>query len=133
MSLDNQSVVQRAYDSFARGDLDGLLDMLTEDVRWSTVGPEKASAFFGERIGREGAAEYFRRLSEIVEITDISPNQFLTNGDTVVVLGHSDGVSRRTGDSMRAQWVQVFTVRGDQISSYQEFADNTVILDALAA
>ncbi len=133
MSHDNQSVVQRAYDYFAKGDLDGLLAMLTDDVRWSTVGPSKASPFFGERIGREGAAEYFRCLSEIVEITNISPNRFLTDGDTVVVLGHSDGVSRRTGDPTRAQWVQVFTVRGDQISSYQEFADNTVILDALAA
>ena len=133
MSNDNQSVVQRAYDYFAKGDLNGLLDMLTDDVRWSTVGPAVVSPFFGERTGRDGAAEYFRSLSEIVEITRISPNRFLTDGDTVVVLGHSDGVSRRVGEPTRAQWVHVFTVRGDQISSYQEFADNTVILDALAA
>jgi ketosteroid isomerase-like protein len=133
MSLDNQSVVQRGYDRFVKGDLDGLFNTMTDDVKWTAVGPPDASPLFGERSGRDGAAEYFRQLGEILDITSLSPNRFLTDGDTVVVLGHSDGVLRQTGEPVRTPWVHVFTVRGDQIASYQEFVDTTVLLKAQQA
>ena len=133
MSHDNQSVVQRGYDCFTKGDLQGVLDTLTDDVTWTTVGPADAFPLFGERAGREGAAEYFRQLAEIMEVSSISPNRFLIDGDTVVVLGHSDGALRKTGEPVRTEWVHVFTVRGDQIASCKEFADVTLLMKAQSA
>uniref|UniRef100_B0T3P4 Ketosteroid isomerase-like protein n=1 Tax=Caulobacter sp. (strain K31) TaxID=366602 RepID=B0T3P4_CAUSK len=133
MGHDNQSIVQRGYDCFVKGDLDGLFSTMTDDVQWSVVGPPDAFPLFGERSGREGAAEYFRQLGEILDITSISPNRFLSDGDTVVVLGHTDGVMRKTGEPVRTQWVHVFTLRDDQIASYQEFVDTTVLMKAQMA
>ena len=133
MSSASQSVVQRGYDCFSKGDLDSLLATLTEDVEWSVVGPPDAFSLFGDRTGRDGAAEYFRLVGETLDITEFSPTRFLVDGDTVVVLGHSDGIVRKTGRAIRNKWVHVFTVRGDQISRFEEFVDSTVVMEVLQA
>jgi ketosteroid isomerase-like protein len=36
---ENLQVVHQAYEAFGRGDVPGVLAMLTEDVEWSTPGP----------------------------------------------------------------------------------------------
>lgn len=118
---------------FHQGRSGRLLDTLTEDVQWNVVGPPETFPLFGERSGRDGAIEYFRQLADVLQVTQISPSRFLVDGDTVVVTGHSDGVMRKTGETVRSKWVHVFTVRGGQIASYEEFVDPAVVFKALGA
>ncbi len=129
MSNANQSVVQRAYECFEKGDVDGVLDMLTDDVSWVVVGPTDVFPVFGVRRGRDGAAEYFRLLAENLDLRNFAPGRYVSEGDTVVVLGHSDGVVRHTGRPLATDWAHVFTLRDGKICGYQEFVDSAQVIE----
>ncbi len=133
MSNANQSVVQRAYKCFEHGDIDGLLDTLTDDVSWKVVGPAEVFPLFGERRGRDGAAEYFRLFAENLDLRDFSPRRYVAQDDTVVVLGHSKGVVRHTGRPLESDWVHVFTLRDGKICGYQEFVDSAKVVESQLA
>ena len=52
----NVDVVQQAYEAFGRGDIPGVLELLTDDVEWTMQGPSMIP-FAGTFRGREGIAE----------------------------------------------------------------------------
>jgi ketosteroid isomerase-like protein len=51
----NVAVVQQAYEAFGRGDIFGVLDLLTDDVVWTFQGPSTIP-FAGVHRGRQGIA-----------------------------------------------------------------------------
>jgi hypothetical protein len=57
----NLQVVHQAYAAFGKGDVPGVLAILTEDVRWSTPGPPDVIPYAGLRTGHEQVAGYFDR------------------------------------------------------------------------
>jgi ketosteroid isomerase-like protein len=58
------------------------------------------------------------------------PEEFLTDGEKVVVLGRYSGTSKATGRSFEAPFAHVFTVRDDAIVDMRQYADTTLVHDA---
>jgi hypothetical protein len=52
MSNANITLVQGLYAAFGRGDIAGVIGMLTPDVDWQTLGPAKNYPVFGQRKGQ---------------------------------------------------------------------------------
>lgn len=119
----NTRIVQEAYAAFGSGDVPGLLDKMTDDIKWSVPEIENA-AFAGSRTGKEAVAEFFTQLPEAEDMTEFTPREFIAQGDKVVVLGHSTATVRATGRTYETDWVHVFTVKEGKIASFLEFFDN---------
>jgi uncharacterized protein len=119
---DNVRVIQDAYKAFVERDIAGVLSALTDDVYWDVPGSEDVP-FAGVRHGRNAVGEFFRLLSESDEVLQFEPRQYLTDGDTVVVLGHYRGLVKSTGLTNDFDWVQVVSVRDGKISSFRQFFD----------
>ncbi len=128
----NTKVVQEAYAAFGRGDVQGILDRLTDDVIWNGVyGAAAYVPTSGERRGKGAVATFFKQVAEHVNFLTFEPKEFIATGDKVVALGHYTAKTP-TGKSFDSDFAMVFTLRNGTVSHFQEFSDSAAINSAYA-
>lgn len=128
---ENVAVIQNAYAAFARGDIQTILDTLTEDVEWILPG-EGFIPQSGTYRGREGVASFFQKLSQTTEFSSFEPRKFVAEGDLVIALGYYKARAKETGRSFESQWAMSFTMRGGKVSNFREYTDTATIARAYA-
>ena len=127
----NVAVVQQAYEAFGRGDIPGVLELLTDDVEWTMQGPS-VIPFAGTYRGREGIEEFFTLLDETLEIEQFEPRKFVGQDDTVV-LGYERDVVKQTGRGFETEWAHVYTLRDGKIAMGLFIEDTAAYVEALSA
>ena len=132
MSESNLDVVRRGYEAFGRGDIDGLMAELDEQIQWVTPGPAEL-ATSGRRSGHQQVGEFFNALNETFDIQRFEPREFITHGDRVIVLGSETTGVRATGKVIELDWVHVFTVRNGKVVAFQDFFDTAAVVAAMTA
>jgi ketosteroid isomerase-like protein len=102
--------LKERYQRFSQGDVEGALDLWTDDFVWE--GPDAADfPGAGRHEGKQAAMEVLQDAVGSWDSFELSPDEFFEQGDTVVVLGHSD-VSK--GDrSARLPVVHIWRFRGE--------------------
>ena len=121
--MNNTEIVQRGYECFGTGDIEGLLSLFSEEIAWSVPEIENAP-FAGARNGTTEVGKFFTQLSEAEDITRFEPLEFIAEGDKVVVLGESAATVRSTGKSYETEWVHVFHLHDGKVTEFKEFFDN---------
>jgi uncharacterized protein len=127
---DNVRLVQNAYDAFTRGDIEGLLQLLADDVEWITPGPSDIMPAAGHRRGHAGAAEFFASLSSQEDVEHFEPKEYIAQGDKVVAICSYRGRVKATGRSTEAELVHVFEIKDDKVQRFREFFDTAAALPA---
>jgi uncharacterized protein len=128
----NTKVVQEAYAAFGRGDVQGILDRLTDDVIWKGVyGAAAHVPTSGERRGKAAVATFFKQVAETVKFSRFEPKEFIATGDKVVALGSYNGTTS-IGRSFESDFAMVFTLKNGKVSLFQEFCDSAAINAAYA-
>ena len=123
----NIKVVQEAYAAFGRGDAQGILDRLTDDVIWKGVyGAAAYVPTSGERRGKAAVATFFKQVAETLKFSQFDPKEFVANGNKVVALGHYRATTS-TGKSFESDFSMVFTLTNGKVSHFQEFTDSAAI------
>jgi ketosteroid isomerase-like protein len=125
----NTQIVQEGYAKFGSGDIEGLLNLFSDDIEWTTPIVEGAS-FTGTRNGRDSVAEFFGMLDESEEFSSFEPQEFIAQGDKVVVLGKYAGTVKPTGRNFESDWVHIFTVKDGKVTSFKEFFDSAAMTRA---
>jgi ketosteroid isomerase-like protein len=113
-------VVKDVYDRFAAGDIDGFLALCSDNIEWVVNGPanlEKCNAF----KGFSGVRQFLDILAGSWEFTSFTPQQFIVDGQTVVVLGEETGRDKISGARFENRWAHVFDVHEEQIVRFREF------------
>jgi hypothetical protein len=128
---ENRRVVQSVFEAFGRGDVPALLALIDEGAEWVAPGPSVVP-YFGERRGREGAAEFFKHLGAEVEFESFEPGDFVAEGERVVVLGRERGRVRRTGKTFDNDWALVFTVRDGKVTAFRVYENTAAIAEAFS-
>jgi len=114
--------VQELYAAFGKGDVAGVLGMLSPDVEWrEPENPFNPAA--GTRRGHAGFLEWLRIGHESEDILALEPRQFLTDDTSVAVVGFSRCRARSTGRTYESDFVHVVTFRDGKITRFQEFFD----------
>ncbi len=117
---DPTATVQRMFAAFAAGDVDALLETVHPESHWTYVGanPRLARAQFS---GSAKVRKFFEGILARLEMTAFNTDEFIMQGDTVVVFGSEAGTVRATGQPFRNEWTQKYVVRDNQITSMVEF------------
>jgi uncharacterized protein len=112
--------VQRMLEAFAKGDLDRLLETVHPDSRLTYVGanPRPAKRVY---VGRKDVRKFFGKIIQNLTITTFHPREFVTENDTVVVIGFESGTVTATGHPFRNEWVQKYVVQDDLITEMEEY------------
>jgi ketosteroid isomerase-like protein len=130
---ENLGVVDRAYEAFGQGDVTGVLDLLAEDVHWSTPGPPEVIPYAGLRTGHEQVEGYFESFGGAVEVTEFEPQQFFAKDNMVVALGHYAFRVKSTGNAVETDWVHAFTLRDRKIVNFRGYEDSAAVANAFTA
>ena len=117
---DPTATVRRMFAAFSEGDLDALVETVHPDSRWNYFGanPRLSKAQFN---GREEVRRFFERILERLEITAFNTDEFVAEGDTVVIFGSESGIVRATGQPFRNEWSQKYVVVNNQITEMAEY------------
>lgn len=127
---DNVRIVQDAYDAFKRGDVEGLLQMLADDVEWITPGPSDIMPAAGHRRGRQGVADFFSSLSTQEDVELFEPQEFIAQGEKVVAIARYRGRVKTTGRTAEADLIHVFDIKDGKVQRFREFFDTAAVLPA---
>jgi ketosteroid isomerase-like protein len=128
----NLDLVRRGYEAFGRGDIDALLELLTEDIEWTSPGPPELPTA-GTRRGRQQVAEFFQAVDQVFEIQRFEPKSFIAQGDVVVVLGSDTASIKATGKVLTDEWAHAFTIRDGKIAAMREYLDTAAVVAELQA
>jgi ketosteroid isomerase-like protein len=78
----NQEFFQKINESFANGDVDFLMDHVTEDIHWEMVGNERLQ-------GKQKVEEMFEPMRG-EKIENYVTNNIITHGNTAIIEGKMD-------------------------------------------
>src|SRR3954454_37702 len=126
---ENTDVLQRGYDAFNGGDGEALAGVFAEDVRWEGTNDERVPGA-GTFDSRDDALAALGQLGESFESVQSKPDEFIEQGDTVVVLGHTEAKTK-SGNDVKVPFVHVWRLEDGKIKRGQLLTDTAVILDAL--
>jgi len=76
---ENVQIVKDAYAAFGRGDIQGLLALFAEDIEW--IVPGEGWPLAGTYRGHAGVAEFFQKISKMLEMSPLEPHEFVGQGD----------------------------------------------------
>lgn len=115
-----REVVDKMFTSFASGDVDGFVATVSEDTVWIYHGTQIIPAGVFEK--KEGVKTFFTNIMERTEIINFEPQEFIVEGNKVVVLGREHQKVKRSGRELKQKWVQIYTVENELITKMEEFA-----------
>ena len=113
--------LKERYERFSKGDLEGALDMWSDDFVWEGASESELPGS-GRHEGKQAAIEVLQQTVGAWDKFELTADEFIEQGDTVVVLGHTDLAK---GDrSERLPVVHVWRYSGDEeISRLQVLTD----------
>ena len=126
---ENVDTLKRGYEAFNSGDVETLTGLFAEDVRWEGSTDERVPGA-GTFDGRDGALQALGEAASAFESITSTPDEFIEDGDTVVVLGHTEGRTK-AGKDVKVPFVHVWRMSDGVIGRGQLLTDTAVILDAV--
>ena len=121
-SLHNIAIIQRLYEAFSERDIPDIVRLLDPDVEWGE--PDNPfNPAGGTRHGHEGFLDWLKIGQESEDILILEPRQFLTNENSVAIVGHTKCRAKTTGKIYDTDFVHLVTLRDGKVMKFQEFFD----------
>ena len=98
----------------------GLVD---EKVKWRSIVDERTPGmeFAVDCDSKDGVERYFHRLGELWEMESCIVDDYIAEGDRVVVIGTVKWKNRTTGKSVETRKADVFKMKNGKIVEFCEF------------
>ena len=125
---ENVQIVKDFFAAIGRGDKQGLLALVAEDIEWIIPGEDWPLA--GTHRGHAGLTEVLRKASVEVETTYPEPPEFVAQGDRVLVVGVATGKIKATNKTFEDHFVFVTTVRNGKLTNIREYIDTQALARA---
>lgn len=128
MSIEkNVQTVKDFFAAIGRGDEEGLLALVAEDIEWIIPGEDWPLA--GIHRGHAGLADLLETSSKSIE-TSTEPREFVAQGDRVLVVGFARGKIKATNRTFEDDWIFAITVRNGRLTSIREYVDTQALARA---
>jgi uncharacterized protein len=113
-------LVNGAYAAFAKGDIPGLLESLSDDVDWSSPGVLPQG---GDFSGKDGALKFFQNIGAMWDSLTIEVEGVADTGDGLVLAVVSASGTRKGGGAAGYGAAHAFNVRDGKIVRFREYVD----------
>ncbi len=125
----NLASVKQLYDAFSRKDISTLLELLHDDVEWGE--PENPyNPAGGTRKGHAGFLEWLNIGKNAEDILQLNPQRFLTDTDSVAVIGNMRCKAIKTQKEYESDFVHYIVFRDNKVWKFQEFFDTYIAGEA---
>jgi ketosteroid isomerase-like protein len=112
--------MRQRYDEFSQGDIESALQDWADDVVWQGSNSTELPGG-GEHRGKEEAVKVLQEVVGSWDEFKLTPDEFFEEGDTVVVLAHTD--VKKGDNSAQVPVVHIWRWEGDQIKRLQILTD----------
>ena len=124
----NVQTVKDFFAAIGRGDREGLLALVAEDIEWIVPGEDWPLA--GTHRGHAGLENLLQKANETLETSFPEPPEFIAQGDRVIGVGFATGRIKATNKTFEDHWVFVITVRHGKLTSIREYIDTQALARA---
>lgn len=129
--MSHVDTLKDGYAAFASGDVEKASENFADDVRWEGSGSERIPGN-GTHTGKDAIIQNaWMAIPQNFDDFALSPDEFIEQGDTVVVLGHSEAKAKATGKEVKAPFVHIWRFEGDQVKRAQLLTDTALVAEAL--
>jgi uncharacterized protein len=124
-AAENKQLIETMFAELSRGNGEGYLERLADDVQFTIIGTTKFSSTFN------GKQDVVNRLltplmAELESGIQVIPDHIVAEGDTVVVQAH--GISKtKAGKPYNNTYCQVFRVAGGKVKKITEYLDTELV------
>ena len=133
MSDQNIKTVQGIYEAFGRGDVEHILEQVTDDVDWASEARGEVAPWHGIHKGRSEVTQFFQELAAHAEVTEFTPLSFASNEDgdvmTVVRFAMKIPATGKSGEMDLHHW---FQFRDGKVAYYRGTEDTALTAELLS-
>ncbi|TMK68919.1 MAG: hypothetical protein E6G49_13080 [Actinobacteria bacterium] len=128
MAKDNVDVVQGAWDAFARGDIDGAVEVFAPNAEARI---SESLPWGGTYIGPDGFRDFLYKIDKAFDQFKATPDKVLGADDNhVVVVAKTRGRTKK-GGVIEGNAVWVYQLRDGLIADAESWTDTARVLAAL--
>jgi ketosteroid isomerase-like protein len=130
----NKSVqtIQNMYDSFAKGDVEAVLSMMSKDIEWNEAENfpyDDGNPYVGPDAILGGV---FARLAEEWEYFKLADLQVMgMENDMVLGTGRYQAKHKKTGKEINAQMAHLWHLKNGKVIKFQQYADTKQVSEAI--
>jgi len=122
--MTNVDLLRKLYDTFGRGDIPGVLGMMSPAVRWYQAEGNPYQPSGEPWVGPDAVLnKLFMRIGAEWDGFTVHPKSFHGADDTVVVEGRYTGTFKPTGKNLDAQMCHVWDVKDGKVVRFQQYVD----------
>ena len=111
-----------------------FLERFTPDATFAFPATLRKGGAYGSRWE---ALEYFNNVAELFDSPHVKPEEFIRDGDRVVVLGHFHGRARSTGRQVAIRFLHLYRLTGieeplsQHRNAFEFFIDTAAVVAAI--
>lgn len=118
-----RATVQAVYDGFAVGDMAMVTGVMADDIVWNEA-QGHPYADLNPYIGPDAiVAGLFSRIGGEWDFYTAEPQEYIVEGERLVVIGQYEARHKATGKTLDAPFVHVWTVQNNEITAFQQYTD----------
>jgi ketosteroid isomerase-like protein len=81
---ENIQTIRTIYDAFGRGDVQTILDQVTDDVDWAADAADDTAPWWGVRNGKEAVGRFFADVAGSIEVLEFTPVDLAASDNAVM-------------------------------------------------
>ncbi len=121
----NADVIRAHYAASDRGDVEGMIAPLAENVLWTEAA---GFPYAGTYIGPDAVvANVFSRIQQEWDDYTLTIDEVVDGGDTVVGIGTYSGTNKRTGRFFAARVAHVWRMAEGRVVAFEQFPDSELV------
>jgi ketosteroid isomerase-like protein len=126
----NTNALKEGYEAYGRGDLDAAAENWSDDIRWENPNaPQLPNP--GVIEGKDNVRNALMDIPNYWESFSVTPDEFIEQGDSVAVLGHTEAKAKETGTEVKVPFVHVWRFSDGKATEALLLTDTALVADAL--
>jgi ketosteroid isomerase-like protein len=127
-SEENVRIVKKFFEAMARGNVQGLLALSTEDIEW--IIPGEGWPLAGTLRGHAELRDFPQKVFETMESSFPSPPAYVAQGDRVLMISSGRGRIKATNKTFEDDSAIAITVRNGKVTNIREYIDTQAVARA---
>lgn len=113
-------VTKAVFEAFSRADVNAIMEWIADDAVIEFYGP-KVIPYANTYNGGSQIRGFFETVLSSVDIHQFDAEEFICEGEKVVVTGHLRLTARSTGRPIESDFVHVITVKNGKWARFRDF------------
>ena len=125
--INNRKIVRQFFDYLSSGNTPKMKSLISENAEWICPGMPEDVRIAGKFKGPKEIALFYKRLQDMIHITDFNAQHIVGDQERVVCIGHFSGLVRVTEEAFDSSLAIHFELYEGLIEYAEMFFDTAAV------